>query len=268
MAGRDFTWTDIHNLRPTVIVSENLARELWGSPSAALGKRVREGMKDEWREIIGVVGDVYDNGVHEKAPTIVYWPSMMDRFWGEEKWIQRAVTFVVRSDRAATESFLTEVRSTVWSVNKNLPVYFVRTLKDIYDRSLSRTSFTLVTLAIAGGMALLLGLVGIYGVISYAVSQRTREVGIRMALGARSGQLEIMFVRSGLVLAAVGVVIGLGASIGLTRFMKSLLFQISPLDPLTYFVVGLALIAAAILASYVPARRAAAVDPINALRAE
>ena len=268
IAGRDFTWTDVFDLRHTALVSENLARELWGSPSAALGKRIREGMKDSWREIIGVVGDVYDNGVHEKAPTIVYWPSMMEQFWGEKLWIQRAVTFVIRSDRAATESFLTEVRKTVWSVNPNLPVYFVRTLKDIYDRSMSRTSFTLVMLAIAGAMALVLGLVGIYGVISYSVSQRTREMGIRMALGAQHNQLARMFVRYGLVLAGIGIAIGLGAAIGLTRFMTSLLFKISPVDPITYLAVALALAMAVVIACYLPARRAAGVDPVQALRAE
>jgi predicted permease len=268
IAGRDFTWTDIHDLRQSAMVSENLARELWGNPTAAIGKRIREGMKDSWREIVGVVGDVYDNGVHEKAPTIVYWPSMMEQFWGDKLWIQRSVTFVIRSERAATESFLTEVRQTVWSVNPNLPVYFVRTLKEIYDRSMSRTSFTLVMLAIAGAMALVLGLVGIYGVISYSVSQRTREMGIRMALGAQHNQLARMFVRYGLVLAGTGIVIGLGAAIGLTRFMTSLLFEISPVDPITYLGVALALATAVVIASYLPARRAAGVDPVEALRAE
>jgi putative ABC transport system permease protein len=268
IAGRDFSWTDVYDLRNTAIVSENLAREWWGSPADALGKRVREGMKDSWREVVGVVGDVYDNGVQEKAPTMVYWPSMMEQFWGEERWVQRSVTFVIRSDRAGTENFLNEVRKTVWDVNANLPVYFVRTLQEVYDRSLSRTSFTLVMLAIAGGMALLLGIVGIYGVISYAVSQRTREVGIRLALGAPRGELAGMFVRYGLVLAGIGIAIGLTAAIALTRFMKSLLFEISPLDPITYLGVAVALVLAAVVASYLPAGRTAGVDPVEALRAE
>jgi ABC-type antimicrobial peptide transport system permease subunit len=193
---------------------------------------------------------------------------MMEQFWGEQRWVQRSVTFVIRSDRAATESFLAEVRQAVWSANPNLPVYFVRTLKEVYDRSMSRTSFTLVMLAIAGAMALLLGLIGIYGVISYAVSQRTREVGIRMALGAQHGELARMFVRYGLILAGIGVAIGLAAAIGLTRFMQSLLFEISPLDPATYLAVALVLVAAVVAASYLPARRTLAVDPVKALRVE
>jgi ABC-type antimicrobial peptide transport system permease subunit len=123
-------------------------------------------------------------------------------------------------------------------------------------------------LAIAGSMALLLGIIGIYGVIAYAVSQRTREIGIRLALGARKAELQWMFVRSALVLTGTGVVIGLAAAGGLMRLMKTVLFGISPLDPLTYVVVPITLIAAAVMASYLPARRAAAVDPVEALRAE
>ncbi len=168
----------------------------------------------------------------------------------------------------ARESFLTEARQAIWSENANLPVFLVRTLKDLYDQSMARTSFTLVMLAIAGGMALVLGIVGIYGVIAYAVSQRTREIGIRMALGAQPGGLQRMFVRHGLLLAGIGAALGLAAAAGLTRLMSSLLFGVAALDPVTYAVVAAILIAAAALASYFPARRATAVDPVQALRAE
>jgi ABC-type antimicrobial peptide transport system permease subunit len=192
----------------------------------------------------------------------------MDQFWGEKTWIQRGVTFVIRSKRAGTDGFQNELRQAVWSVNENLPVFLVRTLEDVYDRSMARTSFTVVMLGIAAGMALLLGVIGIYGVISYAVSQRTREIGIRLALGAQHAELRRMFVRYGLVLAVIGVAIGLGAAIGLTRWMQSLLFQISPLDPLTYGVVALVLVITAVLASYLPARRTSAVDPVTALKSE
>jgi predicted permease len=267
VAGRDFTWTDLYEYRRVAVISENLAREMWGAPEAALGKQIRRGPAEPWREIIGVAGDVYDNGVQEKAPEIVYWPALMDE-WGGEVRAQRSATFLLRSDRASTEAFLNEVRKTVWSVNPNLPVFLVRTLNEVFERSMARTSLTLVMLAIAAAMALLLGLAGIYGVISYAVSQRTREVGIRMALGAQSGELQRMFVRYGLTLAGIGVALGLGAAAGLTRFLKSLLFGIDPLDPVTHVVVAVALVMAATLASYIPARRAAHVDPVDALRAE
>jgi hypothetical protein len=198
IAGRDLTWTDLYDHRPVAIVSENLARELWGEPAAALGKRIREFPAAPWREIVGVAGDVHDNGVHLKAPTIVYWPSMMENFYGNPLNVARSVVFTIRSQWAGTENFLSQVRQAVWSVNPNLPLALVRTMQDVYDQSMARTSFTLVMLAIAGSMALVLGIIGIYGVISYAVSQRTREIGIRMALGAQHRSLQRMFVRDGL----------------------------------------------------------------------
>jgi ABC-type antimicrobial peptide transport system permease subunit len=179
----------------------------------------------------------------------------------------RQVTFIIRSERAGTEAFLNQVRQAVWSINPSLPVSS-RTMQVVYDHSLAATSFTLVMLAIAASMALLLGIIGIYGVIAYAVSQRRREIGIRAALGAQQGELKAMFVRHGLVLAGIGVVIGLGAAAGLTRLMSSLLFGITPLDPLTYLAVPLILVIATVVASYLPARRAATVDPIEALRTE
>ncbi len=178
------------------------------------------------------------------------------------------MTFVIRSDRAGTEGFANQVRQAVWSVNPSLPVASLETMQNVYDRSMARTSFTLVMLAIAGAMALVLGVIGLYGVIAYAVSQRRREIGIRLALGAEPAELKTMFVRHGLLLAAIGTVLGLAAAAALMGLMKSLLFGISPLDPVTYAAVPIVLIAAAVLASYLPARRAAAVDPVEALRAE
>ena len=179
----------------------------------------------------------------------------------------RGVTFIVRSERTGTEGFLNQVRQAVWSVNPSLPVA-PQTMREVYDQSLARTSFTLVMLAIAASMALLLGVVGIYGVISYAVSQRRREIGIRAALGAQQGELKRMFVRHGLALAGVGVAIGLGAAAGLTRLMSTLLYGITPLDPMTYAVVPVILVIATVLASYLPARRAVSVDPVEGLKSE
>ena len=268
LAGRDFTWNDLYGRRPVLIISENLAREWWGTPIAAIGKRIRQFANTPWREVIGVVQDVRENGVDEKPPTIVYWPALMGGYYGHKIDPTRVVTFVLRSQRAGTQSFVQQIQHAVWSVEPNLPVASVRTMQLIYDQSLSRTSFALVMLGIAGAMALVLGVVGIYGVISYAVSQRRREVGIRLALGATQRELKIMFMRSGLMLTCVGAGIGLIAAVCLTRLMKSLLFGISPLDPLTYATVPVVLAAAAVLASYLPARRAAAVDPADALRAE
>ena len=268
VAGRDLTWTD-YGRRPVVIISENLARESWGSASAAVGKRLHDGLSMTWFEVVGVVEDVHVNGVQEKAPPIVYWPSMVEGIYGPNTFdALRAATFVVRSDRAGSEAFLSEIQQAVWSVNPSLPLASVRTMQEIYSQSLARTSFTLVMLAIAGSMALVLGIIGIYGVISYAVSQRTREIGIRLALGEQRGRLRWMFVRSALVLTGCGLAIGLAAAAGLAGLMKSLLYGVSPMDPLTYVSVLMVLAASAALASYLPARRAAAVNPVEALRAE
>jgi predicted permease len=270
IAGRELTWTDLYDLRPMVMVSENLAREFWGTPSAAVGKRLRQFSFMPWQEVIGVVQNVRQNGIQEKAPDIVYWPALMRNPFVPDGSVivTRAVTFVIRSDGAGTEGLLNRLRQAVWSVNASLPLTAVRTMREIYDESLATTSFTLVMLGIAGAMAMMLGLIGIYGVISYTVSQRKREIGIRVALGAEPGALQWLFVRYGLVLAGAGAVIGLAIAAGMTRLMKSVLFGISPVDPLTYTAVPIVLVAATVLASYLPARRAAAVDPVETLRAE
>ena len=268
IAGRDFTWTDLYEKRQVAMVSENMARELWEEPSAALGKRIRESGKAPWREIVGVVGDERDDGVDRKAPAIVFWPMLMTNFINEETYVRRTMAYMIRSPRAGSSAFLNEIGHVVWSVNPNLPLASPRTLQEVYDASLARTSFTLVMLAIAGGMALLLGIAGIYGVIAYAVSQRTREIGIRIALGARNAEVTRMFVRHGFTLAVIGIACGAGTAIVLMRLMSSLLFEVSPVDPATYAAVAVSLIAAAVIASYVPALRATMVDPVESLRAE
>jgi predicted permease len=269
MAGRDFTWTDLYGKRRVAIVSQNLAREMWGSPGAALGKQVRSGFQnDPWKEVVGVVADVYDSGPQAKPPAFAYFPAMMENFEGDAVRVIRFAVFAVRTKRAGTESFLHEAREAIRSVDANVPVFRVQTLGNLYDQSMARTSFTLVMLAIAGGMALLLGIVGIYGVIAYAVSQRTREIGIRVALGVQGSELRRMFVCEGLLLSGIGAALGMIAAAGLTRLMSSVLFGITALDPLTYAVVPVFLLAAAALASYVPARRATVVNPVEALRAE
>jgi ABC-type antimicrobial peptide transport system permease subunit len=198
----------------------------------------------------------------------VFWPLLLDKFEGDELFAQRSLTFVVRSPRTGTSGFVNEISQAVWSINSNLPLAGVRTQEEIFNRSMARTSFTLVMLAIAGGMALLLGVAGVYGVISYAVSQRTREIGIRIALGARNGEVTRMFVGHGVRLAAIGIAFGLAAAIAMTRLISSLLFDVRAIDPITYAAVAGGLVAAAMLASAVPALQATAVDPVDALRAE
>jgi len=268
VAGRDITWTDVYGRARVAVVSENFAREVWGSPAAALGQHIREAPTAVWGEVVGVVHDVHEDAVHQLAPPFVYWPVLMENFSGTPLAATRAINLVIRSDEAGSESLMSGVRNAVWSVNPSMPVFLVRTMKDLYDQSMARTSFALIMLAIAATMALALGVIGIYGVIAYVVAQRSREIGIRLALGAAPTQLKLMFLRQGLVLTAVGAGVGLVTAIALTRWMSSLLFGVERLDPPTYAAVLGVLAMAAALASYVPARRAAAVDPVETLTAE
>jgi putative ABC transport system permease protein len=265
VAGREITWSEIYALRPVVMISENLARELWGSPSAALGKHLREFINMPWDEVVGVVQDVRERGLQDTEPEIVYWPPLdQNRFVPA----LRSATFVIRSDRAGTESFLNEIHAAVWAVNSNLPLASVRTMQDVFSKSVARTSFTLTMLGIAGAMALALGIIGIYGVMSYSVSQRQREIGIRLALGAKGADVLQMVLRQGTKLVLMGVTIGVVAALALTRLMANLLFGVTAHDPLTFAAVATLLIFVSSLACYIPARRATLVNPIVALRYE
>jgi predicted permease len=263
IVGRSYEWGDLLDRRPVILISENLAREYWGDPRTALGKRIEYARN--FREVIGVVQDVYDNGVQDAAPATVYFPTFdANKFTPAT----RNVTFTLRSARTGSEEFLRQVEQAVWSVNANLSLAAVQSMADLHARSMARTSFTLVMLAIAGGMALLLGVVGIYGVIAYTVAQRRKEVGIRLALGAEPSTVRRMFLRHGLILCATGCVLGLGGAVALSSLMKSLLFGVTPVDPMTYAVMPVVLLVAALAACYFPAQRAAAVDPVETLRAE
>jgi predicted permease len=268
LAGRDFTWTDTYEEMPVVIVSKSFASEYWHRPQDALGQRIRVGTTDTWREIIGVSEDVHYDGVEKPTPSMVYWPLMMDYFTGQKQRLQRATVFVVRSQLAGTQSLMKAIQQQVSMVNPNVPLANSETLGDLYTQSMARTSFTLVMLCVSGGMALLLGTVGIYGVMAYSVSQRTREIGIRMALGAQRGAVVWAFVRQGMWLAVMGIAIGLVVASATMRFMSSLLYGVSAEDPITYITITCAVAIAALLACYLPSRRAAAVDPMLALRSE
>jgi len=269
IAGRDITWTDIYTGANVAIVSENFAHELWGSPSAALGQHVKESARTSvWREIIGVVEDVHEDALVQPAPTMVYWPILMQNFGGQSKLASNAINLVIRSDSAGRESLLNGVRKAVWSINPRMPVFLVLTMKALYDQSMARTSFALVMLGIAAAMALVLGVIGIYGVIAFIVAQRKREIGIRLALGAAPAEIVRMFVGHGMTLTGVGAAVGLVTAVALTQWMSSLLFGVKPLDLLTYIAVLAVIGIAAVMASYVPARRAATVDPVQTLAAE
>ena len=270
IAGREMTWSDIETGGRVAVISEAFAREIAAEPTAALGQRIRLAADEggAWREVIGVVQNIHEAGLYEEPPSMVYWPVFVENMFEYPELGTPIVTFAIRSERAGTASFVAEIRQAVWSVSPSVPVAQERTMEDLYADSLARTSFTLVMLAIAGGLALVLGIVGIYGVIAYVVSQRTREIGIRSALGAEPRKLIRMFVLHGLALGAFGVMAGVGATLALGRLMSSLLFGIDPMDPAAYIAALGVLLVAAAVASYVPARRAASIDPMATLRSE
>jgi len=267
LAGHDFTWTDVNQRRPVVIVSQNLARELWGAASSAIGKRIRIGRAGPWNDVIGVAGDVYDSGVDQMPPATVYFRAGVSGS-AAQAFIARDVTFAIRSPRTGSTGLINQLGQAVWAVNSSLPLARVQTLEDVYDQSMARTSFTLVMLATAGTMALLLGMIGVYGVISYAVSRRRREIGVRLALGAARTGILRQFLGQTARVSAVACVCGLVLSLVLTRVMTGLLYGVSATDATTMVVVVALVLLVAMLAAMIPATRAAFIQPMRTLREE
>jgi predicted permease len=264
VAGRDLTWEDIYEARRVVVITDALARELWGGAQAAVGERVKPYGDDRSSyEVIGVVGDERDDGLDQPPTGILYWPLLND--FG---FTPSMLVYSLRSDRIGEPAFLRELDEAVWSVNPDLPVSDVLTLDEIRTQSMESTSFAMVMLTIAAGIALLLALVGVYSVIAYVAAQRTREVGIRLALGAEVGEVRRMFLRYGLGLTGAGILVGVGGAVLLTRVLSALLYGVSPTDAVTYVAVSAVLVAAALLATSLPVRRATRVDPVIAMRAE
>ena len=271
LAGRDITWADIDDRAPVAVVTANFVSDYWASPAEAIGKRIAVFQGSEgstWREIVGVVGDVHDDGMSTEPVATVFWPQVTDDWWDQAVYTQRSMAYAVRVEAGDPNLLQPQVRDAVWSVNPNLPLARVTTLDQFVSESMARTSFTLVMLGIAAAVALFLGSVGVYGVISYVVAQRTREIGVRMALGAERADVRRMVLKQGGSLAGAGVVVGLVVASFLTRLMASLLYGVSPIDLPTFGAVALALSAIALLASWLPARRASSVDPVTALRFE
>jgi predicted permease len=264
LAGRAFEWADNYEGRQVALVSANVARAEWGSAEAALGKRVRWLPDTPWLEIVGVVGDIHQLGLDRPAAETFY----MAQSATLARFMTRTVSYVVRSDRVGSPGFLEEVQAAIWSVNGSLPLAAVQSMSDVQQRSLARTSLTLLLLSITAAMALLLGVLGVYGVISYMLTRRTRELGLRIALGAQNAQLKLMLMRQVLLLVASGGVVGLGAAALSTRLMQSILFGVTALDPATYAAVAATLLVTAGVAGYLPARRVARIEPMQALREE
>jgi predicted permease len=263
--GRALERADEESRAGSIVVSRSMASRIWPDLDTPLGRGLRLWGEGFYR-VVGVVEDVRDRGLDVPAAGAVYFP--LRPLTGESFPPLSAVTYVVRSASGVTEGLAAEARAAVADLDPRLPIAELRTFEEIVDRSMIRTTFTLLLMSLASAMALLIGVVGIYGVVSYVVAQRRREVGVRMALGARGGQVTALVVGDVGRHAAVGLVLGVAAALPGTRLLRSLLFEVSPTDPVTLVAVPTLLAGVVLLAAWLPARRAARVDPVQALRAD
>jgi predicted permease len=264
LQGRTITPADQSDLNRVILVSQTVADRFWPGGNA-LGKRMRPaGDTMSWYQVVGVVAPVVQEGVREEVRPFVYYP--MGSGAGERLGDYRGASYVVQAE-SPTE-LIPAVRAAVWELDPDLPLADIRTYDDIVAESVVQLSFTMLTLGVAALLSLVLGAVGLYGVLSYAVEQRTQEIGVRMALGAEAGQVLGMVVRDGAATQLFGLVLGLLGAAGLTRLLQGMLYGVQPLDPITFAGTTLLLLAVGLLAAYLPARRAARVDPTVSMRAE
>jgi predicted permease len=246
----------------SVVVNRSFAHHWWPGQSA-LGRHVRSSDDDPWSEIVGVVGDVRFKSLEEPGGEAVYFPVLHGSPASPSA--PRNMAVAVRTD-GEPKALATAAQRQVWAIDPHLPIAHVQTLRSVVAASTARTSFTLVILGIAAAVSLLLGMVGLYGVLSYVVSQRRREIGVRLALGATGGDVRRMVVFQGLRVVAVGLGAGLLAALALSRLVAALLFSVGASDPMTYGAVSVLLLAVATLACYLPARTASVTDPVVVLR--
>ena len=256
--GRPLNDDDRAGAPDIALVSESFARHFWPA-GGAVGKRIGYPWPSEWVTIVGMVRDAQIDSLTGVAGEAVYRPIKQAPV--------TAVSLVVRTT-ADTRTLAPALRNAVAQIDRGTPVSGIETMRSVVDRSAARQRFTMLLLSLFAGIALLLGVIGIYGVMSYAVAQRAREIGVRMALGASPGDARLMVLREGATLAGAGIVVGVVAALLSTRALSGLLYGVTTLDPLTFGAVPVGLIVVALLASYLPARRATRVDPSTALRAE
>ena len=258
VTGREFTDADRHDTTPVVIVNEAMAKHFWPNQNA-VGKRFHFFGDSTLREVVGVVRNTVVNAIGEEPQPLAYLPLTQD--------YSPAVTMQVRTT-GLPRPFIATVRSRVQSLDTNLPLTNMNTIGELLDQGLWAPRMGASLLTVFGGLALILAIVGVYGVLSYSVNQQTREIGIRMAMGAQTSSVLALVVKQGMRLAAIGLMLGLLVAFAAMRVLSSLLFGVSAHDPLIFGSVSLILATAAILACYFPARRAARVDPLVALRYE
>jgi putative ABC transport system permease protein len=269
--GRGIDREDVDRRRPVAVVNQALANAYFGAGQDPIGQRVTLGPQRNtlWLEIVGIVRNTPVRALAEPSPTPqLYLPMTLSRA-GELPVAPDVgvMNYVVRSVTSPT-GLLSGSRAAIKTVDANLALSQVRTLQDMLDRSAAQMAFTMALLAIAASVALFLGVVGIYSVTSYIVTQRTGEIGLRLALGAAPRDVATMIVRQGGSVALAGITIGLGGAVGATRLMSSLLYGVSPHDPTVFGTTTVVLLCVAITASWLPARHAARLNPLDALRAE
>jgi len=264
LRGRPFDSRDMADGSRDVLVNAALARAFW--PDAdPIGRRLRPNgaTGDAWYTIVGVVASERQDGFRRDPPLTIYYPPAAPYDGGT---LTRRMAYVVRGPGAGND--VLAARDAVWAVDPQLPVASIRTMDAIVSRSIVPFTFTMLTLGVAAVMALVLGTVGLYGVLSYAVSLRVREIGVRLALGASPSRVTRGIVRQGIAIAGIGLIAGMAAALWLTRFLSGLLYDTPPLDLATFLAMPAGLVLIAAMASYVPARRAAGVSPLESLRSE
>ncbi|HJQ20811.1 MAG TPA: FtsX-like permease family protein, partial [Gemmatimonadaceae bacterium] len=261
LAGETFAPYDLSATLGKVVMSKEAARLMFKDENP-LGRRIQFFGDSAWYQVIGVVSDVMQEDFRQQPNPLVYFPLVSQ----SELWAVSSPAYVVKSTRA--EVIAPEVRSLVKEVAPGAPMYRVFTMAQLARDSMVRLSFTMLTLGIVSALALILGAVGLYGVLSYVVAERTREIGVRMALGAEAAQVRRMVVGQGLRVVAVGVAIGVSVALVSTRALGSLLFNVAAMDGMTFVAMSIAMLGVGVLASYMPARRASAVDPMESLRSD
>jgi len=258
IAGRAFTDRDTEEAPKVIVINKSMAIQSFGSAEAALGKRLTIWRDEKFlREIVGVVGDTKPQSLDLEAGAQMYVPHAQDAGWG-------FMALVIRT-AGDPASMAPAVRREVLSIDKGQPIYNVRTMEDVVAQSMGTRRASTLLFTVFAGAALILAAVGIYGVMAYSVTQRTQEIGIRMALGAQTGDVLRLVVRQGMVLTLIGIAVGLAGSLGLAKVIASLLFDVPATDPATFLGIPLLLILVALIACYLPARRAARLDPTIAL---
>jgi putative ABC transport system permease protein len=262
LGGRPLERTDHVSNLGNVVISRSAANLLWPGKEA-VGRRLQRSGQTTWHTVVGVVEDVMQNDFRQAPQPLVYFPLVGPT---PTSWILSSPAYVVKTKRA--ESIAPEIRELVRKVAPSAPMYRTFTMEGLAKDSMVQLSFTMLTLGVASTLALILGAVGLYGVLSYVVAQRTKEIGVRMALGAEAGRVRRMVVAQGARVVVIGVVIGLAVALAATRALGSLLFGVKALDVQTFVGMSAAMLAIGLLASYVPARRASRVDPIESLRGD